>query len=138
MTGSPEILAVAAPGPGTRRPFRQPLQARRCARPHVVAMCQERALNNPRYTPARGAPCQTALPFHPISCVSNVPPHLVDNTYRSIVHASSARSARAIRRSLVSNPSVNQPYTPASVDTASSRLPCVRHNRLKLIAARSS
>src|SRR5439155_1503532 len=50
----------------------------------------------------------------------------------------SARSAAASRRSCVSCPSVNQPYTGASRSRAASRLPWSRSSRAQLIAARSS
>ncbi len=51
---------------------------------------------------------------------------------------SCARRSRAACRSGVSNPSVNQAYTPLSCRLASTSRCCAIHNRARLIVARSS
>ena len=53
-------------------------------------------------------------------------------------HPNSSNSALACWRSAVSKPSVNQLYTGASSSRASVALPCCRHRRARLKAARSS
>ena len=53
-------------------------------------------------------------------------------------YANASNNALASCRSVVSNPSVNQPYTGSSSCRTSSRLPWDCHRRLRLRAARSS
>src|SRR5712691_4197052 len=53
-------------------------------------------------------------------------------------HVNSSSNALASCKSTVSNPSVNQSYTPASSCCASLRLPCCCQRRLRLMATRSS
>jgi hypothetical protein len=57
---------------------------------------------------------------------------------RSGYPSRSANSALASCKSAVSKPSVNQPSIGVRISRASSRWPCCRHSRLRLVAARSS
>src|SRR5262245_30734757 len=66
----------------------------------------------------------------------NLSNHLVEVHHRP--SDNSSHRALASFKSVVSNPSVNHPYTGASRSWASWRLPCCCHRRAKLVAARSS